>query len=212
MPVYHLGTNATQLWVLGKGSMARSTIFITGYETRKEIEDDYWYSYQEEDGKGILRVYKQEELIFEHEAKFEDAFEAIEKTNTLFVTAMMPPRRKGDTIAWLLGFSKRERASSCEEYRNLLNEKWANLPVIRCVEYTAAAVRFEFVKYVLLDEEDNSYHNLVCWVDEEITKKEILHLIPQFVYPKFYVKKVLWEKFGISSEEVEKALSFNSQF
>lgn len=191
--------------------MARGTIFITSHEQRKEIKYDWWYSYLEEEGKELLRVYKQEELIFEQEAKLEDAFEVIEKGNTLFVTEMIPPRKRGEAIAWLLGFSKRERAASCEEYRNLLNQRWEKIPLIRCVEYTTAAVRFEFTKYSLLDEEGNRFHNLACWVDENITKQEILHLVSLFVYPKFYVKKVLWEKFNISGDEVEKALSFNSQ-
>lgn len=191
--------------------MARSAIFITEYVMKKEIKEDCWYSYLDEEGMGILQVYKGKELLFEREAKFEDAFEVIDRGRNPFVTAMVPPRRKGDIIAWLLGFSKRERASSCEEYRNLLNERLEKIPLLRCVEYTTAAVRFEFTKYGLLDQEDKRLHNVACWVDENITKQEIFHLIPMFVYPKFYVKKVLWEKFNISGDEVEKALSLNSQ-
>ena len=190
--------------------MARNTIFITEDVVKKEIKGNYWYSYLSEDG--ILRVYKQEEVVFEQKAKIEDAFEVIEKGSTLFVTEMIPPRKRGDAVGWLLGFSKRERAASCEEYRNLLNGRWEKLPLIRCVEYTTAAVRFEFTKYGLVDEEDNRIYNLACWVDENITEEEILHLVPMFVYPKFFVKKVLSEKFGISNEEVEKAFSFNMQF
>lgn len=191
--------------------MARATIFITGYEKRKRIKHDYWYSYLQEEGRGILRIYKRDEVVFEWEAKIQDAFEVIEKPKGIFVTEMVPPRKKGEAIAWLLGFSKRERASSCEEYRNLLNARLASLPALGYVEYMAVSVRFEFVRYCLIDQKDNRRHNLACWVDEHVSKEEILYLVPEFQYPKFYVKKVLWEKFGIRGDEVERALSFNSQ-
>lgn len=192
--------------------MARGKVFITGHEEWKFIYKDYWYSYLEEEGKGILRIYKQEALIFEKEAQLEDAFEVVEKSNGLYVTEMTPPRKKGETIAWLLGFSKRERASSCEEYKQLLNEMSEKLPVIGYIEYRAMSLRFEYVKYSMLTEIGNKRYNLVCWVDEEITKKEILSLIPEFVYPKFYVKKVLWQKFGITGDEVEQVLNSECYF
>lgn len=190
--------------------MARGTIFITGNEERRVLKEDYWYSYLEENGEGILRVYKQHELVFEKKAHIEDAFEVILRGNKVLITEMTPPRNKGDVIGWLLGFSRHERVSSCEEYRDFVIERWLTIPTIGCVEYTTAAVRFEFTKYALLDEANGRIHNLACWVDDNITKQEIFHLIPQFVYPEFYIKKVLSEIFGISSEEVEKALSFSS--
>lgn len=191
--------------------MARSVIFLTEFVERKTIKKDCWYSYFDEYGMNILQVYKGHELVYEREAKLGAAFEVIDRGKNPFVTPMVPPRGNGNIIGWLLGFSKRERAASCEEYRSLLNQKYTDHSLVRGVEHTISAVRFEFAKYVLLDEEDSSTHNLACWVDENITKKEILHLVPMFVYPKYYVKKVLKEKFDISDEEVEEALSSRSK-
>lgn len=185
--------------------MARSAIFLTEFVERKTIKEDCWYSFFDEFGTSILQVYKGQELVYEKEVKKGAAFEVIDRGENPFVTPMVPPRGKGHIIGWLLGFSKRERATSCEEYRKLLNEKYADNPLVRAVEYTTSAVRFEFSKYILLDEEESITHNLACWVDENITKQEILHLVPLFVYPKYYVKKVLREHFDIGDEEAEEA-------
>lgn len=192
--------------------MARAIIFIIGYEEKKKISDDCYYSYLNEEGRSILRVYNRNELVFECEAKIEDAFEVIGKNKGLYVTEMTPPRKRGEAIAWLLGFTKRDRASTCEEYKKLLNERYEKLPVIGYIEYRAMSLRFEYVKYSILTEIGNKRYNLACWVDEEITKKEILSLIPEFRYPKFYVKKVLWQKFGITGDEVEQALNSECYF
>lgn len=210
MPVYHLGTNAIKM-VLGKGIMAREKVFIKQHVTRKEIRDDYWYSYLEEGTSKILRIYKRDKQLFCQEANIGDAFEVIIKRcgnkENVFISPMTPPRRDWEVIAWLMGFSRKERASTYEEYLNLLETRREECQKPGYVEATTEGPNFAFTEYSLVNAEKHEYHYLACWVDEGITKAEICHLIPEFVYPEQYVKKVLSERFGITAQEYDKALS-----
>ena len=187
--------------------MARGTIFITNYVHRKEIKEEYWYSYLKEGKKDLLRVYKQEEQIFEQEVRQGDAFEVIIKGNKTFVTPMTPPRKDWEVVAWLLGYSKNERTSSYQEYTELLEDKREKYEKPGCVESMLEGPNFEFIEYSHVTDPMHEYHNLVCFIDEEITKSEICHLIPEFIYPQQYVKKVLFERFGITDEEFKNAIS-----
>lgn len=187
--------------------MARGTIFITHYVHRKEIKEEHWYSYLKEGNKDLLRVYKQEEQIFEQEVSQGDAFEVIIKGNKTFVTPMTPPRKDWELVAWLLGYSKTERTSSYELYLELLETKRGKCEVPGYVESVLEGPNFEFAEYSNIDDENQEYRNLMCYVDECINKKEICHLIQYFIYPEQYVKKVLFERFGITDEEFKKAIS-----
>ncbi len=190
--------------------MARGTVFVTNHVKRKQIKDDYWYSYLAEGDKKLLRIYKQEEMIFQQEATIGDAFEVIIKNGkkeNAFITPMKPPKKDWEAIAWLLGFSKHERASTYEEYTKLLDSRRKVCEKSDYVESVLDGPKFEFIEYRLVDDETNQYHNLACWVDENITKNEIYLLIPEFIYPEQYVRKVLSEKFGITAEEFDRALS-----
>lgn len=186
--------------------MARGTIFITNYVQRKEVKDDHWYSYLEEDTKKVLRVYNQEELIFEQVANQGDAFEVLIKGSKTFVTPMTPPRKDWEVVAWLLGYSKSERTFSYKVYLELLEQKREKYETPGYVESILEGPHFEFSEYSNVDDANHEYRNLVCYVDEDITKNEICHLIPEFVYPQQYVKKVLSDRFGITDEEFRKAL------
>lgn len=185
--------------------MARGKIFITQYTERTEIKENYWYSYLED---GILRVYKQDNMFFEQEAKIHDAFEVIIKgcgNENPFITLMKPPRKKCDLVAWLLGYSKFERTTSYDEFLVILERKRNENDRPGYVELSIAGPNFEFVEYSFIGSGDYNYHNLVCWVDDEITKDEICHLIPEFDYPEFYVRKVLAEVFGVTEKEFDEA-------
>ena len=199
-----------QKWVVGKEFMARNAIFITGFKKGEKIADDYWYSYQEEDEKGILRVYKHEQLLFEGEANIGDGFEVVVKNGknkSTFVAAITLPKKPEELVARLLGFDKREIAHSYEEYADLLEQRRGICNAPGYVEEIIAGPNYEYAKYSLIYEEGYAYHSLACWVDSTITQREILHLIPRFVSPEVYVRKVLHEKLGISIEELDKAFS-----
>lgn len=191
--------------------MARNTIFITGFKAGEKITDDYWYSYQEEGEKGIFRVYKQSKMIFESEAYIGDGFEIIinfGENQTAFVTAVTPPKREEEVVAWLLGFSKRERAASYEEYLDTLEMRRDIYESPGYAEELVAGPNYEFARFCrIFDEDGRNYHSLVCWVDPSITHKEIFHLAPRFVYPETYVRKVLNERLGISLDEIDREFS-----
>ena len=181
--------------------MARGKIFITGYKERKDVIGDYWYSYSED---GVLRVYKQNNLVFEQGAKIHDAFEVIIKggnKQNAFITEMTPPRKKWEVVAWLLGFSKFERSALYQEYLEILEKRKEESDKPDYVEFCMSGPNFEFVEYTLIGGEDGNYRNLACWVAEGITKEEVCHLIPEYNYPEFYVRKVLAEVFEVSDEE-----------
>lgn len=187
----------------------RNAVFISHYVKRKTIKDDYWYSYLKEGNKKILRIYKQEELIHEQEANVADAFEVIfkgDKSGSVFITAMTPPRKDWEAVAWLLGYSKYDRTSVYDEYLNIRDKRREAYEKPGYVESSLAGPNFEFTQYSLVDDKEHEYRNLACWVDEAISKDEILHLVPEFMYPELYVRKVLKERFGISDEEFDKAL------
>ena len=186
--------------------MAREKIFITKSVEKKTINNDYWYSYLEEDNKNVLRVYKQEQLVYEGEAGIGDAFEVIIKgrhNDCVWVTPMIPPRKDWETIAWLLGFSKNERFSNYQKYLAELEAKRESCEKPGYVEAILEGPNFEFCEYCIIGEE---YHNLVCWIDENITKEEIIHLIPEYNYPEAYVRNVLKQRFGVTDIEFADAL------
>lgn len=187
--------------------MARGSIFITNYVERKEIMHGYWYSYLEEGIKKVLRVYKQEELIFEQEAGKGDAFDLLIRGSKTLLTPMTPPRKDWELIAWLLGYSKNERTHSYQEYLEILERKREKCESPGYVESILEGPHFEFSEYSNVDDENHEYNNLVCYIDEEITKNEICHLIPEFIYPQQYVKELLLKRFGIADKEFKKALS-----
>lgn len=187
--------------------MARNTIFITKQVVSKKIDDEFWYSYLEEQNKKVLRVYKQNGLVHEQEANIGDAFELIvkgENGNFVLVTPMTPPRKDWEAIAWLLGFSKNDRFSNYQEYLAALEKKRDACEKPGYVEAILEGPNFEFCEYCIIGEE---YHNLTCWIDENITKKEVIHLIPEYIYPEPYLRKVLNQRFGVSEEEFDAVVS-----
>ena len=187
--------------------MTRGTIFITNHVMRKDICYGYWYSYQKEEEKEILRVYKEEEKVFEQEAQTGEAYEVLFKKGFPYITPMTPPRKDWEAIAWLLGFSKKERFCSYQIYLDVLKKRREECETASYVESILEGPNFEFVEYSLVDDNKHEYHNLACWVSEEVTKEEICHLIPEFTYPEQYVRKLLSERFGISKEEFDNALA-----
>lgn len=191
--------------------MARGKVFINQYVAHKEICDDYWYSYLKEETSNILRIYKKDKPKYCKEAEIGDAFEVIiKKSNNkeeVFIWPMTPPKRDWEVIAWLMGYSRNERVSTYEEYLSLLETRREECQKPGYVEATTEGPNFAFTEYSLVNDEKHEYHYLACWVDEEITKNEICHLISEFVYPEQYVKKLLSKRFGITAEEYDKALS-----
>lgn len=183
----------------------RNRIFLSQHVEREELKEEYWYSYLEEDGKSFFQVYNDEELLYEQEAKPGDAFDVIfregKTTRTVYVTPMTPPRKKWEAIAWLLGYSKYARSCDYEVYSSLVEEKrelYGKMPGY--VESVFEGPNFELTDYTFIGDKDNC-RNMACWISEDITKEEILFLIPEFCYPELYLKKVLWEKFDITEEE-----------
>lgn len=186
----------------------RNKIFLSQHVEKKEMKEGYWYSYLEENGINIFRVYKDDEIIFQQEAKIGDAFDAIfrEKNGSIaYITQMTPPRKKWETVAWLLGYSKYARSCDYEEYLKLCDEKrglYVQDP--KYVESMLKGPNFSFTEYAYIGG-DYQYKKAACWVSESITREEAIYLIPEYVYPEEYVRKVLREKFYISKEEFDKA-------
>ena len=189
----------------------RVKLFIKKQVTHQKLCDNYWYSYLEEGTSKILRIYKKEKLLYRQEANLGDAFEVIIKrcvqNEKVFVFPMTPPKRDWEVIAWLMGFSRKERASSYEEYLSLLETIREECQKSGYAENTTRGPMFAFTECNSVNDKQQEYKYLACWVDEEITKEEICHLIPEYVYPEQYVRKVLLERFGITDEEFDKAIA-----
>lgn len=187
--------------------MARGSIFITKSVERKEIMGTYWYSYQEENS--LLRVYKGQAMIDERNAELGEAFEVLtkgENNENHFIFTMTPPRRRGEAIAWLLGYGKRERAPTYEEYLEICKRKRDRFETDEYFESILNGPNFEFCEVSFVGDSEG-YRNLACWVDEDISKEEIIQLIPEYVYPEIFTRRVLEERFGVSKNEFDIALA-----
>ena len=191
--------------------MAREKLFLKQYEEHKKISGNYWYSYLEEGNSNVLRVYKGKQQLYQQKADIGDAFEVIIKKcvhkEKVFVSPMQPPRKDWEVIGWLMGFGRNERVSTYEEYVSLLETRREECQKPGYVESTTEGPNFAFTECSFVNGKHQEYKYLACWVDEEITKAEICHLIPEYVYPEQYVRKVLFERFGITAEEFNEALS-----
>ena len=191
--------------------MAREKIFLRQYAKNKKIRDNYWYSYLEEGTSKVLRVYKGKQQLYQQEAEIGDAFEVIIKLcvqkEKVFISPMQPPRKDWEVIAWLRGFGRNERVPTYDEYLILLETRREECQKPGYVESTTEGPNFAFTECSFINGKRQEYKHVACWVDEEITKEEICHLIPEYVYPEQYVRKVLSERFGITAEEFDEALS-----
>jgi hypothetical protein len=189
----------------------RVKLFIKKQVTHQKLCDNYWYSYLEEGTSKVLRVYKGKQQLYERKAKIGDAFEVIIKQcvqkEKVFVSPMQPPRKDWEVIAWLRGFGRNERVSTYEEYVSLLETRKEACQKPGYVESTTEGPNFAFTECSFVNGKRQEYKFLACWVDEAITKAEICHLIPEYVYPEQYVRKVLAERFGITAKEFDEALS-----
>ena len=158
------------------------------------------YTYREENGKKFLRVYKQEELIFEDEVGLGEGFYLVVNQKGEYVTYIGLPEKREELVAYLLGFEKRETTNAYEDYLQLLEDRRETCAVSGYMEKTSAGPNFEFTRYCLTSEEVGASHPLACWVHEEVSDGEIIHMMPDFVYPLPYICNILENKLGISSK------------
>lgn len=181
--------------------MATHQIFIYDEQTMEEqLGKNSSYLYQD----GYLRIYNKGRVVYFLEAHKGDAFAVICDKGKAFLKKMVPPQRKGALIAWLLRFNKDNRANSVEEYKRMLigqrkRHLWEG--------YEECEYKSQSYIYTLCNSPfDSNSRNVAGFVSDAISKKEIFELIPFMVHhPSWYVQKLLFERFGITEEEFEKA-------
>lgn len=176
--------------------MATYRIFITEEEAKYQKlgkRAEFTYAH------GMLTIYNDNKVFCRIAAENGDAYVLRCQNNTATLHKMEPPYKKGNLVAWLMGFTKHNRTQNKEEYEELLE--------IRRNRYLYDGYReWQHVgnSYIITQcsrtDKINGYHNVAAYVGENITRAEVLELVRKglFVFPDFYVKKMFKESFGIT--------------
>lgn len=183
--------------------MATYQIFINDEEVEHtQLGINSSYSYLD----GFLCIYNKEKLVYCIGPEKGEAFVVICDRGKVFLKKMVPPQKRGALIAWLLRFNKDNRASSLEEYKRKLygQRKRRDWEGYKEREFISNSYVFTLCNSPF----DANYRNVVAFISDAITKKEVLGLIPLMQHqPEWFIKKILWESFNISDHEFEEARS-----
>lgn len=181
--------------------MATYKIFISDEEVEKKyLGINSYYTYLD----GYLRIYNKGKMVYFLQPKKGDAFIVKCLVGKAFLKKMVPPLRNSNSIAWLIGFHKYNRAWNDEDYEKRLEERrkrhyWDGYEEW---EYKSDGYRFTLCN----SEFDSNHRNVVGYIKDTITKEEIIELIPFMIYhPSWYVQKLLYERYGITEEEFNDA-------
>lgn len=135
-------------------------IFITNKEVKKRmLENGYWYSY----AKGVLNVYSSKQLVLSQHVKAGDAL-VVMYGDTVTIEKMQPPKKNGDLIAWLIGFSKFNRTSSKERYKKILEYRKDMYLWEKYKEWSYIGEKFIITRCNRYEKTDG-YHNVVARVE-----------------------------------------------
>lgn len=152
---------------------------------------------------GEFTVYKDKKLVWKQCAKDGDSFVVLCYNGKVIVKNLIPPRRKGDLIAWLIGFNKHNRAHTEEEFEEILEEYRRRYEWEDYLEWELRGENYLFMRCNRAYEE--GYHNLVSLIGDSISKEEVLQLVPMMEFPSAYMIKLLSESWGISHQEFNNA-------
>lgn len=183
--------------------MARHPVFCTEEIPITQIGENSAYSYRD----GVISVYRKGHLVHEEKANYGDAFSILCYKGRTILKKMIPPTKKTDLVAWLLGFPKESRSRSYEEYERKIQKYYqAN------EEYLADNAEWEVTgsSYMLCAckrKTGDTNYGIACFICEAISLNEILELVPQMIYPEWYTYKILAENFNVTKEDFAKALN-----
>lgn len=181
--------------------MATYQIFITDKEVEyTQLGMNSFYSYRD----GFLCIFNKEKLLYCLEPKKGDAFVVICDKGKVVLKDMVPPKRRGALVAWLLRFNKDNRSSSLEEYKRKLcaQRKRRHWEGYKEKEFISDTYMFTLCNSPM----DANYRNVACFISDAITKNEVLGLIPLMQHhPDWYMQEILFNAFNISESEFRKA-------
>lgn len=152
---------------------------------------------------GIFSVYYKGRRLYSVKAKYGDVLIVNCEGGRTNIQKKAPPVKTGDLIAWLLGFNKNNRGQTEEEYEALMEEYRQQYYTQDYIEWEEEGKHYRFMK---CSKGDFVCYNVASWVEDDITKEEILYLIPQMVYPHNFEEKILFERCGITRDEFQKAV------
>lgn len=183
--------------------MARHPVFCTEDIPLTKVGESSEYSYE----NGVISIYRKGQLVHEEKASYGDAFSVLCYRGRTILKKMIPPARKTDLVAWLLGFPKESRAKSYEEYEWKIQKYYQT-----CKEYLVDNDEWEvrgtsYIFCACKRKNGDSNYGISCFISEAIGIDEILELVPEMIYPEWYNYKILAENFNVSKEAFEKALN-----
>lgn len=153
-----------------------------------------------------LEVYWKGKMCYQTKAYPGQAFVVCCHGRTPVVNELGIPEKKQDLIPWLLSYFKQSRAYSFREYEHLLEERRKSFDWWGYREWTIEGNHYSFT---LCNRQDCSgvYH-IACYVDEEVSKSELIDLFNDFgrgfYYPAHFVREILQKKLGFSEKEIKK--------
>ncbi len=179
--------------------MATYRVFIGEETEKKKIGMRSAYSFV----NGEFTVYRNDVPVWKQYAEDGDSFAILCYKGKVIVKNLIPPRRKGDLIAWLIGFNKHNRAHNEEEFEEILEEYRRRYEWEGYLEWEFRGENYLFMRCNRAYEE--GYHNLVSLIGDSISKAEVLQLVPMMEFPTMYIFKLLSENWGITPQEFNEA-------
>jgi len=181
--------------------MATHRIFLQyPQETPKRLGMHSFYIYND----GVLSIYNRGSLVYSGKVNQGEACIVKFQNGNVKVAGLLPPYKKGDFVSWLLGFNKNNRGCTQEEYEAVLEKERFRLHWNEYIEWETVGEHYVFMR---CNDPIVKSRNVACFFSDDITKEEVLELIPLMTYyPPWYVSKVLQERFGVTEEEFEKAV------
>ena len=171
-------------------------VYLGKKRDRFQINDKVSYSF---DGKTIC-VYENDKIVCLKAARPNDALVLIIEDNQIKIEKQKLPKENGACIAWLLGFNQHQRFKSFESYENCCNSKRQKFSEFNYKETNYESEKYKLTYFSYVDSKKPM--GIAAMVKDDLTKEEILKLIPLMVFqPEWFVRRILRKRFDISEEE-----------
>lgn len=171
-------------------------IYLGKKKDKEQLGSEISYSYNGE----VIDVYKNDKLVYSKLAKPNDALVLIFKDNKVKLEKQKIPKEKGACIAWLLGFNQHQRFKRLKNYEDCCRAQKQEYSVFNYTEtnYESDKYKLTYFSY----EDSKKPIGIAAIVNDDLSKEEILELIPLMIYhPEWYVRRILKKRFEISEDE-----------
>lgn len=182
--------------------MAKAYVVTLKYDQTELQELTPPVSYKFEGGN--FKLYNGDKIFKQVRAQPGDRFVVLFKNGKAYLKEPVIPQKRGNLVAWLLGFTKWNRGRRDWEFEKILEEYRKRYMWSGYQERWYIGPNYRFVRCNKKDGEQG-HHNVAALIRDEITKEEIIKLIP-LMNLRSKNKEILKEHFSISDEEIEKSM------